>query len=739
MNMQGIQAGGAFIAAGEGANVFVGVSESSKSTTATPARLVRIPFFPLRDKFAGRVILLDDLKKELCAGESSVLRQAGTIHADGGVGKTALAVELGWRLYEEEKFDYVFFLSASTESELQLDLERLCEKDALNLPEQAATDSSARRKAVLGWLHNNAARTLIILDNADDPEARAAARVLMPQLPGCAILVTSRHKGWGGMTEHRLELFSPEEAREFLRSHLPESLLADPCADARLDDIAREVDHLPLALEIVASYLNDTHQTPGEWLKEWHAKPASTIEHHDPDTIHYPCSLARVWEQSEAHLSPGARAILHQLAWIAPRPAALPLAIFKGREDWYELRVALSELAKAALIAWSENADEASIHRVLQAVLRHRLSEQEKSVSISAMLNSISDALPSAEWSEFGWRLWEQLAAHCECILVHLRDSPQEAAAMPLMNRLSCWYNYRSWLRQAEPLMRRAVTIHERTFGLNHERVATPLNNLAMQLKETNRLEEAEALMRRALALVEASFGKDHPNVARHLGNLAGVLNNTNQLPEAEALMRRALAIAEANLGNDHPDVAVHLSSLATLLHATNRLVEAELLMKRALVINEVTFGCDHPNVAIDLSNLAQLLRDTNRLAEAEQLMRRVLDIFEKTLGMDHPNAATALNNLATLLHATKRVVEAESLMKRALLIDLATYGDDHPNVATHFNNIAKLLEDTNRLTEAEQLMRKALAIFEKSLGMDHPITLTVHDNLAQLLEKRSQ
>ena len=42
--------------------------------------------------------------------------------------------------------------------------------------------------------------------------------------------------------------------------------------------------------------------------------------------------------------------------------------------------------------------------------------------------------------------------------------------------------------------------------------------------KATNRLSEAEPLMRRALAIDEKSFGPDHPNVARDLNNLAVLL-----------------------------------------------------------------------------------------------------------------------------------------------------------------------------------------------------------------------
>ena len=61
--------------------------------------------------------------------------------------------------------------------------------------------------------------------------------------------------------------------------------------------------------------------------------------------------------------------------------------------------------------------------------------------------------------------------------------------------------------------MRRALAIDEkawrRTIRRRHD-----LNNLAQLLQATNRLAEAEPLMRRALAIDEKSFGPDHPDVA---------------------------------------------------------------------------------------------------------------------------------------------------------------------------------------------------------------------------------
>ena len=55
--------------------------------------------------------------------------------------------------------------------------------------------------------------------------------------------------------------------------------------------------------------------------------------------------------------------------------------------------------------------------------------------------------------------------------------------------------------------MRRALAINEQSCGAEHPAVASDLNNLALLLQVTNRLAEAEPLMRRALAIDEKSTG----------------------------------------------------------------------------------------------------------------------------------------------------------------------------------------------------------------------------------------
>jgi tetratricopeptide (TPR) repeat protein len=338
-----------------------------------------------------------------------------------------------------------------------------------------------------------------------------------------------------------------------------------------------------------------------------------------------------------------------------------------------------------------------------------------------------------AEWTEAEALLRRALAIDEKSFGVY---HPEVASAL---NDLAGLLKDTNRLVEAETLLRLALAIDEKSFGPNHPDVAIPLSNLALLLQVTNRLAEAEPLLRRALGIVERSFGPDHPKVAAALNNLAQLLRDTNRHEEAEPLLRRALGVAEKSFGSDHPDVAAALNGLAVLLQDTNRLAEAEPLLRRALVIFESSLGKDHPNVALTLNNLAYLLRFTSRLAEAEPLYRRALAISEKSFGSDHPDVAIRLSNLASLLQATNRVAEAEPLMRRALAIDEKSFGPDHPDVAIVLNNLAGLLWTTGRLAEAEPLMRRHLEIFldfSRRTGHEHPHLQAAFANYQQLLQE---
>jgi tetratricopeptide (TPR) repeat protein len=240
------------------------------------------------------------------------------------------------------------------------------------------------------------------------------------------------------------------------------------------------------------------------------------------------------------------------------------------------------------------------VHRLVQWATRERLTTAEQSVWLGAALRLLAQAFPETPWDVGAWADCARLLPHVRSVVTRdeaIQSDPGAVAV--LLSKAGIYLFCRAESREAAPLMRRALSIDEASYGSEHPNVAIRLNNLAQLLQETNRLGEAEPLMRRALSIDEASYGSEHPRVATDLNNLAQLLQATNRLGEAEPLMRRALSIEEASYGSEHPNVAIGLNNLARLLQATDRADQAAPMLEQALRIFERSLGLDHPNTVI--------------------------------------------------------------------------------------------------------------------------------------------
>jgi len=658
-----------------------------------------LPYASLNTLFQGREEILTRLRETLeriPAGRATAI--AGkAVHGLGGVGKTRLAVEYAWRHAAE--YSTVLFVGAGSPADLRRNLAAL--SSVLDLPEQEAKEEEVREAAVLRWLGEQPG-WLLILDNVDSKDAAAAVDSLVSRLHGGHVLLTGRLARWGVEVEPiELDVLVEEAAVEFLlaRTEKRRATKEDP---THASTLARELGGLPLALEQAGAYISERRLTLAAYLEEWRSRHDHVLSWFDEGISRYHASVAVTWQTSFDRLSAPARRLLERLAWLGPEPipeSLLDVPIPDLPEPEPDLRDALVELETYSLVTRAGETPTFTVHRLVQDVTRRSLKNDPGNEALSQALRWLDDAFAGEGHPQDvrTWPILEPLAPHAHAV-ASFADSADIAGP-----------------------------------------TARLMNNLGQLLDAKARLDEAEPLMRRALAIDEKSLGPEHPNVATDLNNLAQLLQATNRLDEAEPLMQRALAIDENSLGPEHPQVAVTLSNLAVLLKATNRLVEAEPLTRRALAISEKSFGSEHPDVATDLNNLALLLQDTDRLDEAEPLMRRALDIDEHSFGPQHPNAAIRLNNLASLLWSTNRFDEAEPLMRRALDIDENSFGPQHPRVAIRLNNLAQLLQATNRLTEAEPLMLRALVIFlefSRRTEHEHPRLQAAFGNYANLLQE---
>jgi Tfp pilus assembly protein PilF len=679
--------------------------------------------------FVGREQDFRMLVKQLKQGKVSVI-----IAGIGGIGKTQLAVELAYR-YGQYFAGGVYWVSFADLNAIPSEIAEC--GIAMGLYDESYKLSQAEQVQLTRKAWDSPLPRLLIFDNCDEQAQVDAEKLLLDYLPkaqsGSRVLVTSRRGHWSRkVAQHTLESLSRDQSIMLLQEY------CDWLNDAEAGAIAHELGDLPLALHLAGAFLDEYQgerfAQPANYLKDIQAQRAKhpSLNQSEQSIIaSFELSFQRLDQQRDAL----ALAALARAACFAPGelfPRALLSTSLQNDNEELAVANAIQRLIKLGLL--ERSGENLRLHRLLASYIQTELADPQAQADIEAVL---IDTTHSLVHDGFPSKLQPILPHLYHCYrAIEQQDTERNASlAMALGRAEYKQHNY----RQAEPLLERALRIHEQTLGAEHPNTATSLNNLAELYRAQGRYGEAEPLFERALRITETALGAEHPDNAQCLNNLAALFYAQGWYGEAEPLLERALRIYETALGAEHPHTATSLGNLAELYRAQGRYGEAEPLYLRALRIYETALGAEHPTTAAALNNLAGLYESQGRYGEAEPLMERALRIREQALGAEHPDTAQSLNNLAGLYQAQGRYGEAEPLYLRALRIYETALGAEHPHTATSLNNLASLYESQGRYGEAEPLLERALRIREQALGAEHPDTAQSLNNLAGLYESQGR
>jgi tetratricopeptide (TPR) repeat protein len=634
---------------------------------------------------------------EFAAVDDALQHDTGivVVHGLGGVGKSSIAREYGWR--NRNKYSVTWWLNAQTEDGIVDGLLRLGGMFAQGLG-QLADRRGAAQRVIDSLLAGFDKAVLLVFDNLEE---ELLMRTWLPRT-ACA-LATSRDAAWSAdITAIPLQTWSTETAIEYLLSASGRPDMS--AAEAR--DLVDALAALPLALAHAAAALRGMRMiTPRRYLERIneHLKNA-------PYNAEYPHSVFATFNTAIAQAeqqAPGAAAVLSFAASFAPdaipdeilrAPANLapnglqPAVPGGGALDLrsalagdLQLDVALAALDRLALLTFDQSSHTYAMHRLVQLAGRG-LVDDASGWSEFALTRAYA-AFPRPNFST--WPQCERIIPHARAALNAMASGAAPPAAAELAQRCASYLHARGEYAAAEQLGRRALEIREGQPEPDLDAIASALNNLAVLYMDLGRNAEAEPLYRRALEIREARNGIDHPTVAGTLGNLAIACMELGRLEEAEQLNLRALAIRERAFTPDHLEVAWSLTGLGVLRRYQCRYAEAESLLRRVAATREAALGSDHPDVAYILMQLAEVYADAGRAADAEPLYVRALAIWEKALEL---------------------------------------FGPDHPDVAEGLRGLARVYRDQGRAAEARPLLARSLEIFERRLGTNHPATVRTRE-----------
>jgi tetratricopeptide (TPR) repeat protein len=618
--------------------VFAPAQEEPRLPSALPP-VWRVPY-PRNWAFTGRQDLLEELAAGVGGGTATAITQA--IAGLGGVGKTSLVVEYTYR--QQAAFDVVWWVRAEEPATLVGDFTALA--GALNLPEQAQTDPAVVVAAVHRWLAGHG-RWLLVFDNVTRPED---VTPLLPQGGDGQVLVTSCWAAWGEWaTPVRLEVLSRKEAVAFVRKRTGTN---DDQAAAAL---AEALGDLPLALAEAAAYIEQTQVSLEEYLQLVQDRAVELFGLRQPTGAQR--RVATVWSLSLERVqqeAPAAESLLDLCAFLAPEdiprnlpgehPQVLPEELRELAGDVLPYNEVLGMLGRFSLATVTPTA--LGLHRLVQAVIRARLDDQEGRWAQVAV-ELIDAAFPVDSWELATWPMCQRLLPHLLAATEHaerLHIAGEQTGR--LLHRASIYLRARGQSGQARPVAERALTFTQQALGPDHPTVGDRHDQLGRALREAGDYPAARQQLERALAIHEIVYGPDDSRVGTRHHELGVVLRQLGDLAGARTEYERALEIGQATVGPDHPDMATRHNNLGIVLRQLGDLAGARSHHERALEITEATLGPDHPNMATRHGNLGTVLRRQGDLADARAQLERALEIGQATLGPNHPNMATIRRNL---------------------------------------------------------------------------------------------
>jgi hypothetical protein len=295
--------------------------------------------------------------------------------------------------------------------------------DALGIE---APDRTALTAAVKRWLETHG-RWLLVFDNAEGPHAVSG---LIPAGRAGHVLITSRRQGgWGGTaTAHKVDVWTRTEAANFLRRRTGDG------DEAAAESIADALGDLPLALEQAGAYADTNGLTLGMYLTRLAEHARRLLARGAPPD--YQRTVATTWELAFARIEShaGAVAILRCCAFLAPEaiPAelfasdAIAEGVFAGRDGALALDEAIGRLRAYSLV--TVNGQALNIHRLVQQVIRDRLSPEDQRAWAATTESLIDAALAPEPRDRAVWSQYAHLLPHGLAVTRHVGAANCESA-----------------------------------------------------------------------------------------------------------------------------------------------------------------------------------------------------------------------------------------------------------------------------------------------------------------------
>jgi tetratricopeptide (TPR) repeat protein len=678
--------------------------------------------------FTGRGAVLDELRNQLVGGSSAVvLPQA--LYGLGGVGKTQVALEYAHRFRAD--YDLVWWISSEDRERINSAFEELARQLHIPVADNIAEVVAAVRESLrLGEPYG---RWLLIFDNAGDPED---LRGFFPGGSSGHILITSRNQAWSAVAAPlEVDVFSQEESLEHLSRRVPG--LAPPEAIR----VAEALGNLPLAVEQAAAWLAETGIPAVTFLEQLETEAARVLSMSQP--ADYPHPVAVTWNLSLGQLqesSPASVRLLQLCAFFAPEPISMQLLYSDEmtesllpyddtlREKLVLGRV-IQEIGRFALAKADQANNTIQVHRLVQAVIRSQMTQEEQDQACHEVHRILVGARPRQgdvddpeNWIRYDL-IWQHLQPS------RATECTEEETRQLLTDRVRYLWK-RGDFDSALALGDRLANFWEEVFGIHDRQRLHLLFNVANVKRSQGKYEEARDLDEWVRDQQLEVVGERHPHTLMTAGGLAADLRGLGDYQSALDMDRVTYQQWKTLFGQDHPRTLASANNLALGYRlvgdaASARDLDHDTRQRRMRVL-----GNNHPYTLFSAAQLARDLREMGRYRESVDLLRTTLQHYRESLGESFVDTLRAAKSLAVSLRRAGEQQEAWHLAKDTEERYMQRYAGTPDALAARLE-LACCMSALGDKTGARDLAGEIARIYQDTLGVDHPGTLIAQNNLA--------
>jgi hypothetical protein len=678
--------------------------------------------------FTGRESLLADIHEKLSrTQQTAVLPQA--LHGMGGVGKSQVAIEYVHR--HSSMYDLIWWVSAERDAQILTSLTQLASRLNLDVSPEANTAVPAVREA-LSTGSSGYQNWLLVFDNAEAPQD---VMKYFPTGGAGKVLVTSRDLDWGRVTRSiEVDVFTREESKSFLLGRNPD------LSDDDGDRLAVALGDLPLAIEQAAAWRSATGMSVDEYLSLLEAKRIEVLEAApSPD---YPDSVAAAFELSLEKLktvNPAALQLLQICSFFAPEPisrdlfAGSPVAPITEEldatlSDSFRVSRAIRDIQRYALAKIDHAHNALQIHRLVQAVLIGRMSEDERLVMRRGAHTLLANNTPNNPGRRTDWRLYQALQPHVAVSrAVESPDPRVQQLVAGVMQFLFYWGDHAG----SEALAAEALEWSRKSNGPAAQQTLKVAKWLGFMRWKNGKYAEARELNAQTLALYRENFGEQDEGTIDSMNMVANDLRTSGDFVASRDLDQEAVAAARREFGEDDPATLNFAHSLGVSLRFNGEFKRAAEVDEDTFKRREVVLGSDaeatfntHAALLIDLRENGAFLETVPRF---DALYRRVLATFDQ----DAPATLQAARYLAISRRKAGDHNGARALAADTLERYRRRYGDDFPDTIATAVNYAIDLRQAGELDASRELARTTFDRYHRMFGSRHAYTLSARTNLA--------